>query len=55
MSTTVKTSNAQNEQVFSGLSSIADIQPQQFQMSLVLPAPALRERRHRRLALVHMT
>jgi hypothetical protein len=26
----VKTSNAQNEQVFSGLSSIADIQPQQF-------------------------
>jgi hypothetical protein len=43
----VKTSNAQNEQVFSGLSSIADIQPQQFQMSLVLPSPAFREGRAR--------
>src|SRR5947207_12722964 len=46
----VKTSNAQNEQVFSGLSLIADIQPQRFQMSLVLPPPALRERWHRGLA-----
>jgi hypothetical protein len=46
----VKTINAQNEQLFSGLSSIADIQPQQFQMSLVLPSPAFGEGRHRGLA-----